>query len=70
MLAKGFVAELATLHVQSAWEFRGERVRAVGLVVCCNDFSKKTIKDSITNCSVTFHIYQFWHINIPNILKI
>lgn len=46
MLAKGFVAELATPHVQSAWKSRGERVRTVGLIVCCNDFSKKKLSST------------------------
>ena len=40
-MAKGVVAELASPHVQSAWGSRGKNVRAVGLTVCCNYFSKK-----------------------------
>ena len=42
--AKGLEAELAPLHVQGAWGSRGERVRVVGLVACCNYFSKKKKK--------------------------
>ena len=43
-LAKGLVGELALLHAQSAWGLRGERIRAAGLIVCCNYFSKKKKK--------------------------
>ena len=35
-VAKGIVAELASLHSQSAWGSRGERVRTAGLAACCN----------------------------------
>ena len=35
-LAKGLVAELTPLYAQSAWGSEGKRVRAAGLVVCCN----------------------------------
>ena len=45
--AKGLVAELTPLHVQSAWGFRGEMVRAAGLAACCNSFSKKKKKKSL-----------------------
>ena len=38
---KGLVAELAPPHAQSAWGFRGERVRVVGLTACCNYLLKK-----------------------------
>ena len=41
--AKGLVTELTSPHAQSAWGFRGERVRDAGLTVCCNYFSKKKI---------------------------
>ena len=44
MSAKGLVVELAPPHIQSAWGFRGKRVRAAGLVTCCNYFSKKKKK--------------------------
>ena len=37
---KGLVAELTPPHVQSAWGFNREWVRAVGLAACCNYFSK------------------------------
>ena len=40
---KGLVTELTSPHAQSAWGFRGERVRDAGLTVCCNYFSKKKI---------------------------
>ena len=39
--AKDLVTELAHPHAESAWGSREERVRAVGLVPCCNYFSKK-----------------------------
>ena len=39
--AKGLVVELTLHHVQSAWGFRGERVRAAGLAAYCNYFEKK-----------------------------
>ena len=39
--AKSLVVELIPPHVQSAWRFRGERVRIAGLTTCCNYFSKK-----------------------------
>ena len=40
---KSLVVKLAPIHVQSVWGSRGERVRAAGLAVCCNYFSKKKI---------------------------
>ena len=40
-IAKGLVAELTLPHIQSAWGFRGERVRAAGLAACYNYFSKE-----------------------------
>ena len=40
-IAKGFVVKLAPPHVQSAWGFRGERIRTVGLAACCNSLSSK-----------------------------
>ena len=46
IVAKGLVADLALPHGQSAWEFRGERVRAAGWVACCNYFSKKRKRKS------------------------
>ena len=46
--AKGLVAELTPPHAQSACGFRGERVRTVGLAICCNYFSKK--KKSMDSC--------------------
>ena len=39
--AKCLVAELTSPHPQSACGFRGERVRTVGLVTCCNYLLKK-----------------------------
>ena len=39
--SKGFIVELAPLHIQSAWGFRGKRIRAAGLAACCNYVSKK-----------------------------
>ena len=39
-MAKGPIAELAPPHVQSAWEFRRERIRVAGLAACCNYFQK------------------------------
>ena len=44
IVAKGLVADLALPQVQSAWGFRGERVRVAGLITCCNYFSKKKKK--------------------------
>ena len=44
--AKGLEAELAPPHAQSAWGSRGERIRAAGLVTCCNYFSKKKKRSS------------------------
>ena len=41
--AKSLVVELIPPHVQSAWRFKGERVRTAGLTTCCNYFSKKKI---------------------------
>ena len=38
---KGLVAKLTSPHVQGAWGFRGKKVRAAELAVCCNYFSKK-----------------------------
>ena len=35
-LAKGLIVELTPLYAQSAWGSEGKRVRAAGLVVCCN----------------------------------
>ena len=46
-LAKGIVVELAPPHAQYAWGSKGEKVRAVRLVACCNYLSKKK-KKSIT----------------------
>ena len=43
-MAKGLIAELAPPHAQSVWGSRGEMVRATGLAVCCNYFSKKKKK--------------------------
>ena len=44
IVAKGLVADLALPHVQSAWGFRGERVRAAEVIARCNYFSKKKKK--------------------------
>ena len=44
VVVKGLVAKLASPHVQSAWGFRGERIRVTGLAACCNYFSKKRKK--------------------------
>ena len=41
--AQSLVVELALPYVQSAWGFRGERVRAAGLAACCNYLSRKKI---------------------------
>ena len=41
VVVKGLVAELAPPHAQSAWGSRGERIRAAGLAVYYNYFSKK-----------------------------
>ena len=41
IVVKGLVAELTLLHIQSVWEFRGERVRPAGLAASWNYFSKK-----------------------------
>ena len=49
------VAKLAPPHAQSAWEFRGERVRAVGLAACCNYFSKK--KKHCNVILITIHLF-------------
>ena len=46
-LAKGLVAELTLLHIQSAWGSREERVRTAGLAACYNYFSKKKKKNKI-----------------------
>ena len=42
--AKGLVTKLAPPHTQSAWGYRGERVRTVRLAACCYYFSKKKKK--------------------------
>ena len=39
LTAKGLVVELTYSHVQSAWRFKGERVRVAGLAACYNYFS-------------------------------
>ena len=44
MTPKGFIAELAPLHAQSAWGSREKRVRAAGLAACCNYLFKKKKK--------------------------
>ena len=36
LIAKGFVAELAPPHVQSAWRSSGKKIQVVGLTACCN----------------------------------
>ena len=36
LFAKGLVVKLAPPYAQSAWGFRGERVRVAGLAACCN----------------------------------
>ena len=41
LFAKGPVVKLAPPHAQSAWGFRGERVRVARLAACYNYFSKK-----------------------------
>ena len=41
--AKSLVVELALPYVQSAWGFRGERVRAAGLAAYYNYFEKKKV---------------------------
>ena len=38
---KGLVAELTSLHAQSAWGSSGEGVRAAGFTACYNYLSKK-----------------------------
>ena len=40
-VAKGLVAKLTPPYAQSAWGSKGKRVWAMGLVTCCNYFSKK-----------------------------
>ena len=42
--AKGLVAKLTPLHVQSIWGFRRKRVWVAGLAGYCNYFSKKKKK--------------------------
>ena len=49
-IAKGLVAELAPPHVQSAWGFMRERVRAAELTACCNYLSKKKFKSDYNPC--------------------
>ena len=41
ILVKCLEAELAPFYAQSAWGFKGERVRVAGLAICYNYFSKK-----------------------------
>ena len=53
MEAKSLVAELILPHAQSAWGFRGKRVRAVRLAAYYNYFSKK--KDGKMFCSYDFY---------------
>ena len=43
LLAKSLVTELTSPHVQSTWEFRGERVWVARLTVCYNYFKKKIL---------------------------
>ena len=51
-VAKGLVAKLAPPHAQSAWGFRGERVRATGLAVFCNYLLKKKQLKLMSMCKV------------------
>ena len=41
VLAKCLVVELAPPHAQSAWGFRGERIRLTRLAACCNIISQE-----------------------------
>ena len=59
--AKGLVAELAPSHAQSAWGFRGERVWAARLAVCCNYCSKKK-KKPFTGSKAQNEL--FWNLNV------
>ena len=63
---KGLVAELTPPHVQSAWGFKREWVRAAGLAACCNYFSKflflflwnsSTMENLSTQKVVDFYIF-------------
>ena len=56
-MAQGLVAELVPPHAQSAWGFKGERVRVAGLAACCNYFSKKK-KIIINNHEKECHILK------------
>ena len=57
--AKGLVTELAPLHIQSVWRFRGERIQAVRLAACCNYFSKKKKKS-----------WSFWYLRLSKLILI
>ena len=48
--AKGLVTELTPPHAQSAWGFRGKKVRTVRLTAYCNYLSKK--KKRVHNISI------------------
>ena len=59
--AKDFVAELTPSHVQSAWAFREERVRDMGIATYCNYLSKNTYVKLIYIyiCTVMYHVVSF-----------
>ena len=42
-MAKGFVAELTSPHVQSVWESKGKMVQTAGLAAYYNYFKKKCL---------------------------
>ena len=50
--------KLAPPHVQSAWEFWGERFRTVRLVACFNYLSKKKKKNLFLESKFLFNIYN------------
>ena len=60
--AKGLVSELTYSHAQSAWGFRGERVRVAGLAACCNYCSKKKKKKPFTGSKAQNEL--FWNLNV------
>ena len=47
IIVKGFVTELAPLHVQNVWGFREERIQAARLTACCNISQKNIVYDII-----------------------
>ena len=64
-MAKGLVVELAPPHVQRAWGFRGERVRAAGLAACCNYFQKKY---KYVYCNDLIYLFSILRLSLLGVL--